>query len=103
MKFILFVEGYSEKKALPAFLKRWLDRQLQQRVGMKIVRFEGWGDYNREVKKKTHVHLNSPGSEDIIAIIGLIDLYGPNIYPSHLTSAKAKYDWGKEHFEKTSW
>jgi len=100
LKFILFVEGYSEKKALPAFLKRWLDRQLPQRVGLKIVRFEGWGDYNREVSKKARVHLNSPGSEDIIAIIGLIDLYGPDIYPGHLTTAKEKYDWGKEDFEK---
>ena len=42
MKFVLFVEGHTEKAALPAFLKRWLDPQLEQRVGLKPVRFEGW-------------------------------------------------------------
>jgi hypothetical protein len=31
MKFVLFVEGYTEKKALPEFLKRWLDPRLSQR------------------------------------------------------------------------
>lgn len=99
MKFILFVEGYSEKKALPAFIKRWLDDQLDPKVGLKVVRFEGWADYNREVQKKVRVYLNSPGSDDIIAIIGLIDLYGPTIYPTQLTTAEARYEWGKNEFE----
>jgi len=29
MKFILFVEGYTEDKALPQFLKKWLDPRLK--------------------------------------------------------------------------
>ena len=41
MRFILFVEGYTEDKALPAFLKRWLDARLTSPVGIKVVRFEG--------------------------------------------------------------
>ena len=41
MKFILFVEGYTEKKALSDFLKRWIDPKLDQRVGLKVVRFKG--------------------------------------------------------------
>ncbi len=28
MKFVLLVEGYTEQKAIPAFLKRWLDVRL---------------------------------------------------------------------------
>ncbi len=35
MKFKLFVEGYTEQKAIPAFLKRWLDVQLDKRIGTK--------------------------------------------------------------------
>ncbi len=42
MKFILFVEGYTEDKVLPQFLKKWLDPRLTQPVGIKTVRFEGW-------------------------------------------------------------
>ena len=35
MKFVLFVEGYTEDKALPKFLKRWLDPRLGKPVGIK--------------------------------------------------------------------
>ena len=42
MKFILFVEGHTEDKALPAFLKRWLDPRLESPVGIQTVRFDGW-------------------------------------------------------------
>jgi uncharacterized protein DUF4276 len=99
LKFVLFVEGYSEKMSLPAFLKRWLDNRLRQPVGMKIVRFEGWADYNRDVQKKARVHLNAPGSDDVVAVIGLIDLYGPTIFPAHLANADDRYNWGKGEFE----
>ena len=49
MKFILFVEGHTERQVLPAFLKRWLDAQLAQPVGIKVVRFEGWPHYESEI------------------------------------------------------
>ena len=44
MRFILFVEGYTEDKALPLFLKKWLDSKLINPVGIKVVRFDGWAD-----------------------------------------------------------
>lgn len=53
MKFVLFVEGHTEKLAVPSFLKRWLDKKLKQPVGIKIVRFEGWGHYEHEIASKT--------------------------------------------------
>lgn len=40
MRFILFCEGHTECKALPAFLKRWLDPKLSSPVGIKPVRFD---------------------------------------------------------------
>jgi len=99
VKFILFVEGYTEKKALPAFLKRWLDPQLQQSVGMQTVRFEGWAELRKDVCKKAHLYLNGPGREDILAVIGLLDLYGPTFYPGHLVNAEDRNRWAKKDIE----
>jgi len=52
MKFKLFVEGYTEQKAIPAFLKRWLDVQLDKRIGIQAVRFEGWQELVKDTPIK---------------------------------------------------
>ena len=98
MRFVLFVEGDTER-ALPAFLKRWLDPQLPQRVGITPVRFTGWAELRREIRKRAHLHLNSPQAGEIIAVVSLLDLYGPDFYPAHLTSAGERFDWAKNEIE----
>lgn len=100
MKFILFVEGHTEDKVLPPFLKRWLDKKLPQPVGIKTVRFEGWAELKREVRKRTHLYFESREAADIIAVISIIDLYGPTFYPDHLTTMKERYDWAKKEIEE---
>jgi hypothetical protein len=100
MKFILFVEGYTEDKALPQFLKRWLDPKLTSPVGIKTVRFEGWPELAKDAPKKAEMHLNGPRKDEIIAIISLLDLYGPTFYPAHLTEYEGRYDWAKQDIEK---
>ena len=100
MKFVLFVEGYTEKKALPEFLRRWLDPQLSQRVGVKVVRFEGWADYVNEIAKKDALNLSGKAGADVIAGIGLLDLYGPTFYPNGVQSAADRYTWAKRHSER---
>ena len=100
MKFIFFVEGHTEKKALPSFLKRWLDDRVQPPVGIQPVRFDGWAEHARDVRKKAHLYLNSPQSDDIIGVIGFIDLYGPTFYPDHTVNAHDRYEWAKSRFEK---
>jgi hypothetical protein len=40
VNFALFVEGPTER-AIPAFIKRWLDPRLTRPVGVKPVRFHG--------------------------------------------------------------
>jgi hypothetical protein len=100
MKFVLFVEGHTEDKLLPAFLKRWLDARLPRRVGIKPVRFDGWAELRREVKRKAHLHLNNPRAPDVVAVVSLLDLYGPTFYPSHLNAAAERYDWAKAWIEK---
>jgi hypothetical protein len=100
LKFVLFVEGYTEKKALPEFLRRWLDPQLSQRVGVKVVRFEGWADYVNEITKKAALNLSGKAGADVIAGIGLLDLYGPTFYPNGVQSAADRYTWAKRHIER---
>jgi len=99
LKFTLFVEGHTEKRALPSFLKRWLDAKLPAPVGIKIVRFEGWHDYVKEIDKKVHLNLTGKAGPDVIAGIGLIDLYGPTFYPTGVSTAAQRYQWAKNHIE----
>ncbi len=96
MKFILFVEGHTEKKALAPFLKRWLDPQLPKPVGLQAVRFNGWSDLVKDSTIKAKLYLSQP---DVIAVIALLDLYGPTIYSSDLKTSTERYRWGKEHLE----
>lgn len=100
MKFVLFVEGYTEDKALPKFLKRWLDPRLEKSVGIKTVRFEGWAELVKDSPQKALMHLNGPDKEEIIAVIALLDLYGPTFYPKNLTTADERYNWAKIDLEK---
>ncbi|MGH7599623.1 MAG: DUF4276 family protein [bacterium] len=99
MKFILFIEGHTEKKALPQFLKKWLDPKLAKPVGIKTVRFEGWPELVKDTPKKALMHLNGPEQHDLVAVIALIDLYGPTFYPADKQTSKDRYDWAKIHFE----
>jgi len=98
MRFVLFVEGHTEK-ALPSFLKRWLDPRLPQPVGIKPVRFDGWRELVDDVAKKAQMHLTMPGHEDIIAVVSMLDLYGPTIYPAAATSALEREQWGRAYVQ----
>ena len=100
MRFILFVEGYTEDKALPAFLKRWLDARLIKPVGIRVVRFEGWPELVKDVAKKAKMHLNGPCKENVIAVISLLDLYGQTFYPETSRESSQRYDWAKQYMEQ---
>lgn len=96
MKFVLFVEGDTEKKVLPAFLKKWLDARLSPPVGVQAVRFEGWPELVRDTPTKTCLYLSQ---DDVIAIVALLDLYGPTIYPPDKLTADDRYAWGRSQLE----
>ena len=57
MKFVLFVEGYTEQKVLPDFFRRWLDPRLKRRVGLQTVRFDGWPELIRDSGTKAGMYL----------------------------------------------
>ena len=99
MRFVLFVEGYTENKALPQFLKKWLDPQLPNPVGIRTVRFEGWPELVKDAPKKAKMHLTGPNNNEIVAVISLLDLYGPTFYPDFLKESKKRYDWAKKEIE----
>lgn len=99
MKFILLVEGKTEGEAAAAFLKRWLDPRLSQPVGIPTVVFDGYADLIRKMATKARMHLEGPKQSEIIAVIGLLDLYGPTFYPSGKSTAEERFAWAKEQFE----
>ncbi len=100
MRIILFVEGHTENKALPKFFKKWLDPKIDKPVGIKTVRFDGWPELVKDAPLKAKMHLNGPAKNDIVAVISLLDLYGPTFYPDQLTECKDRYDWAKKYLEK---
>lgn len=100
MKFILLVESKTERDAAAAFLKRWLDPQLRQPVGIQTVPFDGYADLVRKMATKARMHLEGPKQSEIVGVIGLLDLYGPTFYPRDKSTADERFAWGKTHFEK---
>jgi len=99
MQFVLFVEGHTEKKGVVPFLKRTLDAKLSAKVGIKTVRFEGWPEMVKDMSKKARMYLEGPDRNDIIAVIGLLDLYGPTFYPQNTVTASERSAWAKNHLE----
>jgi hypothetical protein len=71
-----------------------LDPRLPQAVGIQVVRFDGWSELYRDASNKAHLYLNGSGSEEIIAVIALLDLYGPTFYPKGQQSVEERYRWG---------
>ena len=96
MKFVLFLDGHTENKAIPSFLKRWLDRQLSKPVGIQSVRFEGWPELVKDSPTKANLYLSQ---DSVIAVFALLDLYGPTIYPNDKNSVTEKYTWAKQYLE----
>ncbi len=101
MRLLLFVEGHTEEESLPDFIGRWLNKQnITQSVDINAVRFDGWSDFYKNAVKKAKYHLDAPDNEDIIAIIGLLDLYGPQFYPEDKTTMEERYEWAVNYFQK---
>lgn len=96
MKFVLFVEGETEKKALPAFFRRWLNPKLSQPIGIQVVKFEGWPELVKDAPTKARMYLQQ---DDVVAVIALLDLYGPTFYPDGRPGADERFEWAKKQLE----
>ncbi len=103
MKFILFVEGKTEKGGIQEFLKRWLDFRLNRKVGLDLIDLKGWSNFIKEIVPRVSMHLHSPKKDEIIAAIGLLDLYIPKqegFFPNRSNSVSERYQWAKLEIEK---
>lgn len=102
MKFVLFVEGVTEKLSAGQFLKRWLDARLSRSVRVMTVRANGVSDYYDSITKKVDLHLSGPRAGEIIAAVGLLDLYGLEraiSFPPEISSVDQRCAWAKKHLE----
>ena len=99
MRFVLLVEGQTERNSAAAFFKRWLDPKLNQPVGIQTIAFDGYANLLDKMATKARMHLRGPKRGEIVAVIGLLDLYGPTFYPPDKTTADDRFAWGKKHFE----
>jgi hypothetical protein len=97
MKFVLFCEGATEKGALPDFFRRWLNAKLPVRVGIQPVHFNGWAEMVKDSPTKARLHLRNA---DVIAVIALLDLYGPTFYPDNCATVHERFNWAKTKLEK---
>lgn len=99
MKFVLFVEGKTEKEVLADFVSRGINPRLDIPVRISIVGFKGFGEYLSSIRDRVELYLSGREQREIIAAIGLIDLYGPSFFPQHM-SINEKTAWGKAELEK---
>lgn len=99
MHFIVFVEGDTEDRILSYFLSKWLRRNLPERVGIRTVNFKGYANLFKDAAQKAIMHLQSPHNKELIAVFGLLDLYGPNFYPEDIKTVEERYQWAKRHME----
>ncbi len=96
MKIFLIVEGQTEKKALPDFIKRWLDPRLQKRVGLSVVSCGGNQKLVNDIERKAR---NILGDPKVIGVIGLLDLYADPITKPTGAPICERYDAGVKHFQ----
>lgn len=99
MRFVVFVEGDTERAVVADFLARWLNPRLSTRAGIKPVQFRGASRFLKEVRKVARLELERRQGHEIIAAVGLLDLYGFPGYPDHVLTAEERYEWARRHVE----
>ena len=99
MKFILLLEGATEEKGVPGFINRWLNQFFADGVGVQPDTFEGWPDLRDSAPKKAARYLTDARSPDVIAVVSLLDLYGPTFYPPDKATVSERHAWGTEYME----
>lgn len=94
MKLALYAEGNTER-AVPAFIKRWLDSRLGQAASVPPVPFNGAQDYLEHFADRVRLAF---AERKIDGAIGLIDFYGSGL-PYRGDTIKEQYLWAKRHLE----
>lgn len=102
MKFIIVVEGKTEKNVIEDFLQRYLNKHLEINVGVRAIDREGVAELIKDLPAITDKWLDKKHSGDVIGVFGFADLYGlPVDYPKSITTVSAKIKWAKSEIEKS--
>jgi hypothetical protein len=97
MKFVILCEGETERRVLGDLLRKWLNPRVSQRVGFTCPNLEGWQKVVSDAQKRAQLYF---AEDDVLGVISLIDLYGPDFYPKHLRTASERYAWGIQHMRQ---
>lgn len=96
LKFIVLAEGHTEQRVLPDFLAKWFLTRFTATAEFDIICLEGCSNFKKKAHKRAKDYLEKP---EIIGVIGLLDLHGPDFYASNCTTIDEKYAWAVEYFE----
>ena len=75
MRFILIVEGDTEKRSIEGLIRKHLAEKTRKNIGVTAININGYGNFFRDLPQKVKKYLTGPDKEEIIAIAGLMDLY----------------------------
>lgn len=75
MRFILIVEGDTEKRSIEGLIRKHLVEKTGQNIGVRAININGYGNFFRDLPQKVKKYLAGPDKEEILAIVGLMDLY----------------------------
>ncbi len=95
MRYVFFVEGETEELVLAKWISRWLNPQLLEPVNIKVINLGGNKRFRKEIVKYVRRTLGERGNGDIIACIGLLDLYGFPGLPKDLRAVADRYAWAQ--------
>ncbi|MBI3892346.1 MAG: DUF4276 family protein [Candidatus Wallbacteria bacterium] len=99
MKILLFVEGQTEREALPRFFHRWLDEHAQPGIGIKAIRFQGASEYLRDIRSRVELYLEKTSKSEVLGAIGLLDFYGCPALPPSSEPLPQRYQRAKAALE----
>lgn len=96
MRFILLVEGKTEKTGIRPFIKRWLDENALDSVGITTVMIKNI----KKLEIRAKMDLEGPDAQGIVAVFGLLDIYNAKLpFPGDKISVNERFQWGKEYLE----
>lgn len=75
MRFILIVEGDTEKRSIEGLLRKQLTEKTGQNVGISAINIKGYGNFSCDLPQRVKKYLTGPDKNEIFAVAGLMDLY----------------------------
>lgn len=78
MRIVFLVEGDSDKRAIPPFIKRFLENRGLGHVGCEAVESGGWAKLSASAHERARLYLDRDASYRVVT---LLDLHGPDFLP----------------------